>query len=325
MPKLLKSKNRAQNKKILNLNEYYNKRNSILILRANGGLGDILIHRMIFQDFKRVMPDAKICFACPTLYHQAVQDHPYIDEILDSKNVDTNDYITFYNTSNACARYELSISPRSDKNRSDIWANHCGVELTNHEMHITLETKIKEEAKQEIEKYRDANGLSVLFTPISAMANKNLNKGQMIETVKALRYKGFYVYTSHTGYIECLQDIGVPNLKGNIRKWMGYVNEADYVVSVDTAALHMAGGIKKPFVGIFAFTDGKIYTKYYPTAELVQKHRDNGDWSCGPCYNWPTCQKTRNCPKPCLTEITPEMIIKGIDKMLFRFPKPQIK
>jgi len=307
-------------KKDFNLREYYEKRNSILIIRGNGGLGDILVHRMLFEDFKRVMPDAKMCFACPASFHQAVVDHPYIDELLDSATVEAGKYVQAYNTSNACARYELAVAPLSGMNRSDIWANHCGINLTNHEMHITLEKEIKELAKEEVEAHRDSHGSAVLFTPISAMLNKNLVRKQIVEVVNALRSKGLYVYSSHTTSIPVLQDMGVPVLKGNIRQWMGYVDAADYVISVDTATIHMAGGIKKPLTGIFSFTDGKVYMKYYPTAELVQKHRDDG-WDCGPCYNWPTCKKTKANPKPCLTEITVEMIMKGVNKMLMRFPK----
>lgn len=303
------------------LKEYYEKRNSILILRTNGGLGDILMHRMIFEDIKILIPDAEVCFACPRRYHDAVNDHPYIDELLDSDGINHAEYVQIYNTSSSCARYEMSIAPYADKNRSDIWANFYGLELTKHEMHINLEQEIKDAAKDEVEKCRDAHGPAILFTPISAMRNKNLNKWQIVEVVKELRHRGYYVYSSHDGPIEPLSNIGVPILRGNIRKWMGYINAADYVVSVDTATVHMAGGIKKPLVGIFAFTDGKVYMKYYPTAELVQKHRDDGNWPCGPCYNWIACPKTQDNPKPCLTEITPKMIIQGVDKMMARFPK----
>ena len=52
---------------------------------------------------------------------------------------------------------------------------------------------------------------------------------------------------------------------------------------------------------------------------------DNGDWSCGPCYNWMTCTHPKGCgnalePKPCLTELTVEEIKEGIDKMFERWP-----
>lgn len=307
-------------KKEFNMREFYEKRNSILILRSIGGLGDILVHRMIFEDFKKVMPDAEVCFACPKRYHEAVYDHPCIDQLLDSESTNPIDYFISYNTSNACCRYELAKAPFSGENRSDIWANHCGVNITNHDMHINLEDEFRNESKNLIENHRNSDGPTVLFTPISAMGFKNLIPKQIKFTVQELRNRGLYVYSTHTQPIPELASLNVPVLMGSIRTWMGFVYNADYVVTVDTSVLHMAGGIKKPMVGIFGATDSKVYCKYYPNSILVQKHRDNGDWDCGPCYNWPCCVKSKTQPKPCILEITDEMIAEGINEMLQRFP-----
>ena len=85
------------------IREFYENRNKILIIRDTGGMGDILIHRMIFEDFKRIMPDAEIHFACPTRYHSILQDHPYIDKLLNSREVNPHDYTISYNTT-SCSR-----------------------------------------------------------------------------------------------------------------------------------------------------------------------------------------------------------------------------
>jgi ADP-heptose:LPS heptosyltransferase len=305
----------------ISLREFYEKRNQILIFRATGGLGDILVHRMIFEDLKKTAPDTQIIFACPEKFHDAVRDHPYIDELVDSTKIDANDYLIMHNTSNACCRYEVNMAPLSGKNRSDIWANHCGVSLKNHNMHIKLEDEVIEKARQNIAKARNTAGHSILFTPISAMLNKNLTPAQMEAVVKGLRKKGLFVWSSHTTPIPELARLKVPVLQGSIRTWMGYVYNADYVLTVDTAGFHMAGGLGKPMTAVFTFTDGKVYGRWYKNWVLVQKHRDDGDWDCGPCYNWPDCPRSKKNPKPCLSEITPQMILKGVDEMLKRHPK----
>lgn len=303
----------------LTLIEYYKKRNDILIIRYNGGLGDILVHRMIFKNFKTTMPDARIIFACPKMYHDAVRDHPYIDEVQDSRTVNTENYVQIYNTSNACCRYELAKAPYSGDNRSDIWAGRCGVTLTDHNMYFNLDEETIAEGRKTVEQKRNSEGPSVLFAPISAMYNKNLTPYHMATVVHELRNRGMYVFASHTSPIKALHDLNVPHVIVPIKKWMGVVNAADYIISVDTAALHMGGGLGKPLLGIFTFTDGKVYMRYYTKTILVQKHRDNGDWNCGPCYNWTMCSKTKLSPKPCLTEIMPEMLIDGIDRLFARF------
>lgn len=308
----------------LSVKEFYNKRNKVLIIRGCGGLGDILMHRMMFEDFKRLMPDAEIHFACPRYYHDAVKDHPYIDRVIDIADVNKADYIVSYNTTTACGRYEMKLAPFSGDHRSDIWANHCGVYLTRHEMHIKLTDQEKETGKQILETHRDRSGPIVLVCPVSAMQNKNLLDHQLEGLINGLKDRGLCPIGMHNTPIPFFEKSGHPAiLENHMRKWMGVINQADYVVSVDTSAFHCAGGMKKPLVGIFTFADGAVYGRYFDFF-LVQRHRnDDPTWTCGPCYNWGNCPKTQANPKPCLTEITPEMILDRVDKMLARWPKKE--
>jgi len=306
----------------LSLKNFYEKRNKILIVRETGGLGDILMHRMMFEDFKRVMPDAKISLALPKQYHVAVEDHPFIDEVLNHREVNVHDYVVSYNTTSACTRYEMRMFPFSGKHRSDIWANHCGVYLTKHNMHINLEDEYKEFGKKKLEECRNGNnGPAVLISPVSAMQVKNLTNFQLEGLVSGLRARGFFVYASHKTAIPKLIELNVPVIDGtSIREWMGVIDAADYVISVDTSTFHYAGGTGKPLLGIFTFADGKVYGRHYDFV-LVQKHRDDGNWDCGPCYNWSVCPKSpKKIPKPCLLEITPQMILEGFDKMIKKWP-----
>lgn len=305
----------------ISLKDFYNKRNKILILRRVGGLGDILMHRMLFEDIKILMPDAETHFACPECYHDAIKDHPFIDHIHNSLHFDKSNFLISYDTSTACGRYENKIAPLSDLHRSDIWANHCGFKLTKHNMHIKMEDYENKRGKELIEEIRDRQGPSVAVAPVSAMESKNLRKNQLIDTIKGLRDRGFYVFTLHKNPISYLTDVPyMHNL--SVRAWMSVIHEVDYVISVDTAAVHCAGGMGKPTVGIFTWADGLVYTMYYPTCIIVQKHRSyDKDWTCGPCYNWCACPKTKEPLKPCLTELSGEMILNKFDLLVKNFPR----
>jgi len=301
----------------LTLRQFFEKRNKVLILRETGGLGDILMHRMMFEDFKLLAPDIEVVFACPTKYHSAVEDHPFIDEVLDSQKVDARKYVAYYTTTSACTRYEMSMAPFSQKHRSDIWANHCGVELTRHNMHIRLEPEYIESARKRLDAVRGGKP-AIVLCPMSAMIVKNLTEQQQLSLIEQLRKIDFFVYVLHH---KPMPHLPVPVWHDlSIRQWMGAIEVADYVITVDTAGFHYAGGVGKPLTGIFTFADGKVYGRYYDFV-LVQKHRDNGDWDCGPCYYWPICPKTKTVPKPCLTEITTDMIMEGVEKMLQKWPR----
>lgn len=305
----------------MSLKDFYERRNKVLIFRGCGGLGDIFMHRMMFEDVKRLMPDAELHFACPKYYHEAVKDHPFIDRVLDSSHVDRNDYIAFYNTTTACGRAEMKLAPFSGPHRSDIWSAHCGFLLTKHNMHISLTDEEKAEGRRLIKEHRDRNGPCVIFMPVSAQENKNLLEHQIKGAVEGIRDRGLCVVGLHDIPIWNLLKNDIPMITTKkIRQWMGVIHEADYVLSVDTAGFHCAGGMGKPLVGVFTWADGEVYGKYYDFF-LVQRHRNSDpNWTCGPCYNWGNCPKTKDYLKPCLTEITPEMILASVDKMLAKSP-----
>ncbi len=296
------------------LARYHSIRNRILILRAVGGLGDILMHRMLFEDIKSLVPDATLHFACPAQYHDAVRDHPFLDAVLDSRSVDTKDYGVFYNTSTVCGRYEISIAPRSDLHRSDIWAAHCGFRLTRHDMHFRLSDEEVGWARRTLRGIGGGKPVAIV-SPISAMQNKDLRNRQQEAVIRALDSRGVIPVGLHTIPLPHFDKIGIPHLYGlDLRKWMAVIHESDMVVSVDSAAFHCAGGMGKPLMGVFSFADGKVYGKYFEFT-LVQKHRDDEPW-CGPCYNWCRCVKTQTNPKPCITEIDADILSAGVDRLL---------
>lgn len=318
MPKLINAKNKP---KSWNLKSFSEKRKEVLFYRGLGGLGDILMHRMMFEDFKTIDPETKLFFACPPQYRDALIDHPYLDGVLNYQETLLDDYLMWFNTSNACGRYESSVAPYSNKHRSDIWANFCGIELKNHNMHIKMTEEELSRGRELIKSVKNKEGPSVALCPISAIISKNLLPEQIKNLTNELHSMNYFVFGLHATPIETLRDMKVPTICGiKIREWMAVIHEADYVISVDTSAFHMAGGVNKPLTGIFTWADGKIYGKYFDFF-LVQRHRDNEDWSCGPCYNYGSCPLTKNPIKPCITTITHEMIMKQVINMFKKWPK----
>ena len=319
----------------LSLQQFYDRRNRVLIIRSSRGLGDILMHRMIFEDFKKLMPDMHLTFACQPHYHDVVRGHPFLDAVVDCNAVNRENYMVSYDTSQCCIFWESAKAPHADKNRADIWAEHCGVKLTTHDMHVPFisqdmiqfgDFQVKQAKGMSTSIYKK-DSPNVLLAPIAYEPIRSLPKGIIAGAVEYLRARGCFVYSTHHEQLSILDDLGVPVLKGyKIPQWFSFIHAADYVVSVDTSVFHYAGGIKKPLVGVFTHVDGKYRGQYYDFV-LVQKHRDNGDWPCGPCYNYTMCTHPKgkgtgwDQKKPCWSELTLEMVIEGIEKMFARWPK----
>lgn len=304
----------------MSLKDFYQKRNKVLIIRDTGGIGDILMLRMMVEDFKLLMPEAEITVATLINYHHLLKDHPFIDKIANSREINENDYIISYNITSACIRYESKIAPRSDLHRSDIWAAHCGMILTKHNMHLTVTPEMKEYALNLINSTKPA----VAFCPISTMPSKDLDEKQIADVVKGVQEMGYNVFIIHH---KDLPNLPCQQIRGSsLLQWLALVDEMDYVITVDTGHFHAAQGLDKPTVGIFTWADGKVYGKYHPKMILVQKHRDDTPgWSCGPCYNYRACSQ---CPltevrKPCVTEISGKEICEAFTKLRQLYPIKQ--
>jgi len=326
--------------KPLGLREFHNKRNRILIWHDKGGLGDVLMQRMLFEDFQAACPEAELIFACLPEYMDAARDHPCIKEVIDSRTVNLNEYCLHYNTCVSIAdRYEHNNAPFCLEHRSDIWAKYCGMELARHNMCFRFPRKSIEESREKLrvlasnsdrgtgrprgtgseDSQRKGRLPIVLFAPVSKMAVKTLLPSQ-IEAVEEVT-RDCHLIGLHNREIADLTRLGIPGVyQATVKEWMAYIAAADYVISVDTATFHMAGGLKKPLVGIFTFADGKAYGKHFDFV-LVQKHRDNGNWDCGPCFKFMSCPKcTKSIQKPCLTELSKEELQAGVRAMFERWP-----
>jgi len=304
--------------KPITLKEHYTRRNQVLIKRRVGGFGDVLMQRMLFEDFVSQFVDIEFTYCCPQPFLEFAKNNPYcktknINEINERK------YGIVYDITTACRVHESKYGSKNTLHRSDIWAGYCGVKLRTHNMNLKANKSLVNKIKDQFTTINPENKKIILLAAKSTKCEfgvaKSLTDQQIYELVVELRKQNFLVISTHNETIRIFTELQVPQFVDlDCESWLALVDICDYVISVDTSVFHIAGGLKKPLVGIFTFTDGKIYGKYYDF-ELVQKHRDNGDWDCGPCFTVGNCPKTNNYIKPCLTQIKTLEVINALKRL----------
>jgi ADP-heptose:LPS heptosyltransferase len=302
--------------KPITLREHYERKDSILIKRRVGGYGDILMQRMMFEDFSKNLPQLKFTYCCPEAYLPFASNHPFV-KTQPWEKTDERNYGAIYDISTACRVHESRHGIKNTEHRSDIWAKHCGVDLNNHKMHLATDEKIDNFCRQHLAEYNPHNFKTILLALKSTSCEfgiaKSMTDDQIKDLINELKKRDFFVFTVHNEFLEVYEKNNVPQfVHVDQEMWKSFVNVSDFVISVDTATFHLAGGLNKKLVGIFSFTNGKIYGKYY-NFTLVQRHFDNGNWDCGPCYNMTDCPKSCELVKPCMTSLQTSEIIEALD------------
>lgn len=314
---------KKQPKKPVSLLDHYNRRNKVLIKRRCGGFGDVMMQRMMFEDFSKT--GLEITYTCPLTFLDLAKNHPYANAV-EISTVKDEDFGIVLDITNPCRAYEMKYAPPK-KHRSDIWAEHCGITLTNHNMFLTPQQDAINSCRMYLESVNPTKKPVVIMATKSTDdefgMGKTLMDHQIAEVVNWINNNQMFPISVHPFTQDIYSYLGVAQFTGKVQEWLALVSLADYVLSVDTGTFHMAGGLKKPLVGVFTFTDGKVYGKYYDFI-LVQKHRDNGNWDCGPCFLQGLCPKEqRSCQKPCLTQLNAAEIIQGLYSAIKKWPIQQ--
>lgn len=153
--------------------------------------------------------------------------------------------------------------------------------------------------------------------PVSRWESKNWPVASFIQTVTGLTQRGASVFLlgSPADADICRQIEtackGVINMAGktSLIEMGSLLQKMDAVISNDSGPMHMAAAAGTPVIALFG------PTAPLRTGPFGAKHRIlQTDMPCQPCFSR-TCQLWQS-PPPCLTGITPEMVLKAVDELL---------
>lgn len=302
----------------MNIVNYYNKRNKILLNHKLGGLGDVFLSRMLIKQIRSQVSNCTLDYACLPIYFDAIKDHPLLDNVIDSNTVDPNEYGLELDISVKLPdEIERKESINCKRSRVEIWAD-----LYNIKKNFDMMLKANEETKTKISELVPKKDKRLVgICPVSRMIIKSLSHQQQEDIINCLRKFNIDLIGIHNKKLPAFEKLNVPVFHNlSIKELIALIDHCDYIVSVDTATFHIGGGLKKPLMGIFTYTDGYLYGKHYDKV-VVQKHRlFDPTWTCGPCYAKESCPKSSLPTKPCLTELTIKDFIKGIEKLFNIWP-----
>jgi len=115
------------------------------------------------------------------------------------------------------------------------------------------------------------------------------------------------------GEVRELAETDIPSIAGkaDLRATVGAIARLDCLVSNDSGPMHIAGALGTPFVAVFGPTHPDLgFAPGYPTGAIL-----HAGLPCSPCsiHGEYPC---RLGGRPCMSLISPEMVIDGADRMM---------
>lgn len=288
------------------------RKNKVLIKREDGGIGDILMHRMLFKDLKKFFEKSELTFAIPKKYIPLVSDHPYIDKVVAVECVDKSDYDETFNTLGKAGAYEFSKIPFIDKHRSDIWASYFKMKVTDRDGYLNFSDEEENFAKDFFANYEDKCYVGV--APVSAYESKDWEREKFQELINRLREKGCECFVFHD---KSLKYKNAEDVNVGLREWMALTSKLDIVVTVATSTFNLANLLHKPTVAIFGAEDLSVYGKYFPEMIPVQRTRAESEFPFCPCWSSLDCKLRepglrKRYPPECLKSISVDEVYNKV-------------
>lgn len=291
---------------------------NILITRAMGGIGDLLMMTPGIHALKRKYPDREIHLAIPKRYFSVFKGNDDVVLIdIEKDRFNHEAYHKWYNLSDCPAsRVEARTAPRVKTSRIDIFAGALGIYGPRlWKMDRRPRYVLSEEDKEFREAFWQRHGLAgkeVIGVQLHAdeVYRDYPHMEQLVR--KLARRKTVLVFDAKpiTGY-DFANIIKVDSY--NIRQAFALVSRCNAIVAPDSAFVHLSAAFNITCVALFGPIDGEVRTKHYPLCVYLDARTTLNCVSCWRNENIP-CKLTNMRVSVCMGHIPVSRILAVIEK-----------
>lgn len=294
------------------------KKDAILVLRAIGGIGDMLMLTPAIRGIKEQYPFLPMVVCTTNKYppvgclFDLLKNNPFIDEVISVNELGNYRFYKTYNfQTNEEAGIEVNPAAKSS-NRIDIF---CDLAKVNPSSKLPIYNVTEEEkvwADKWVERIpKERQGMLFGVHASSAYTRRAWPREKVL--LLAFLLTNNYPNSSVI-FFEDVQyetnELKYPNIyhvKGMPIRWVAALMDRCYLmVATDSGLLHIAGALKKRIVGLFGSTPPEARLDKY-----AQSFSITMDYPCSPCW-YQKCGWNFKC----LTDITVEMVQDAIEKVI---------
>ena len=301
--------------------------NAILVTRAMGGIGDLLMMTPGLRALAEAHPDAEIHLAVPRQYlplFQGQDDIRCID--IESADLDPARYLGWFNLTDCPAsRIESRQAPNVRTGRIEIFARALGVSARTVQgagARPRYAMSPSEQAAAEME----ARSMRRPGRPLVGLqwqaADSYRDYPHNVELLRLLAVRSsVFVFGARKPVAPGIE--GVCTVSKPLREAFALAAQCDVLVGPDSSFLHLAGALALPMVLISGPVDGALRAKPYPS--VVPILPNPRDFPCAPCWRNENinCYLSRKRASVCLNSISPAHIAARVDSLLLTSESPE--
>jgi hypothetical protein len=291
----------------------------VLVTRAMGGLGDLLMLTPGLHALRARHPRGRIDLAVPRRFFPLFQGNDDVDLLDIHSALDPLEYDRWFNLTDCpAARTESLTAPRVRRNRIEIFARALGIRgsalwrMDRRPRYFLSEEDLAYRAR-----FFAAHGLreeSVIGVQIRSDETYR-DYPHMPVLVQALARDHVVLLFDRrpiAGY-DFANTIKVDGL--GLRQAAAVASGCRALVAPDSSFVHLAAALGLPAVGLFGPTDGAVRTSDYPDVRFVDVRRD---LRCVPCWRNEEipCALTGMRASVCLAEIGPLAVAAAVEAVL---------
>ena len=305
------------------------RENNILITRAMGGIGDLLMMTPGLHALKKKFPNKEIHLAIPHHYFQIFENNP------DVKLIDIEEdffshvhYRKWFNfTDCPASRKESRSAPKVKKSRIDIFAKAMGVKgirfLTmNPSPRYFISTDEHNFADDFFERAKLNDEVVI---GIQLNSDESYRDYPHMENLVEILSKKFKILLFDGYRIDGYNFENVFKIDSfSLREAFAIAHKCDAIIAPDSSFVHFAAAFEIPTIALFGPIDGKVRTKSYSNCIFIDA-RD--ELECLPCWrneNIP-CKLTGMRNSACLESIPIKKIEFELEKLLNRNKNEKLK
>ncbi len=282
----------------------------IVVTRAMGGIGDLLMMTPGLKALARKHPDREIWFAIPKRFHQLFLGFDRIKTVdIDHLELYQENCFILYNlTECPASKVESAEVPFVKRNRIDIFSRALGIkDLTTAEKKPIY--TVTNQERQWAEQYLASIGVTPKnFLAVQPYAADSYRNYPDIKNVIYTLAKNYSVLIFHGSSLPNFSHPNIHNVDSlKLRQSISILSFCKILITVDSSFLHLGAALGIKTVALFGPIGGHVRAGDYPNCSVIDAYAETG---CRACWRWQglMCAKTNNTSSLCMERIPQDKI-----------------